>query len=79
MDAEVRRTGNLEQDYAADKIVELFGEEFTYENDNGNTVIGRIVLKAFNSLNPNDVVWSRRERAWRLRGEFDEPGRQQAE
>ena len=58
-------------------IDEKFGDEFTYINDNGNMAISKNVLKEFNKLTANTVVWLRSDRAWRLREEHDDPGRQQ--
>jgi hypothetical protein len=62
---------------AVAEIAQRFGEEFVYQNDNGNLGIDRKVLSAFRRLSENTVVWVRSDRYWRLRDENDEPGRQQ--
>jgi hypothetical protein len=66
----------LYQNEAADEIQDRFGDDFTYENDNGNLAISRSVLKAFRALTEETVVWDRSERAWRRRESHDGPGRQ---
>lgn len=53
-------------------------EALTYQNDNGNLAISKLVLKEFNRLTEGDsVVWSRSERLWRFRADYDAPGRMQ--
>lgn len=80
MQAQLERTGELYQDDAADAIARQFGEDFVrYSERNGNTLIAPAVLKAFNALNADTVVWARRNRYWRLRNQWDDPGRQQDE
>jgi hypothetical protein len=68
----------LDQWRAVRSIGEEFGEEFTYENQNGNPAIDRRVLAAFKKLSEGTVIWDRGMFAWRLRTETDEPGRRQA-
>lgn len=66
--------------YQKDAVYEIdskFGDEFTYENDNGNLAISRGVLKEFKKLYQETVVWERGEKAWRLRVNGDEASRQQ--
>lgn len=75
--AQVKAEGSLYQEEAVAEIEELFGDAFTYENDNGNPAISRAVLKAFRVVSADDIVWERGERMWRTREPFDEPGRQQ--
>jgi hypothetical protein len=75
---EIRRDGILSQEVAAYAIAERFGEEFVYENENGNLAISVVVLGAFRGLSEATVVWSKQDRAWRVRGPYDEPGRQQS-
>lgn len=58
-------------------IQKEFGEQFVYMNDAGNYGIAKPVLAAFNKLTP-DVVWSRSERCWRKRAEYDVAGRMQS-
>jgi hypothetical protein len=75
--AQVEAEGSLYQEEAVSDIEKLFGEVFTYENDNGNLAISRAVLKAFRKISEDDVVWEQGERMWRKRESYDEPGRQQ--
>lgn len=67
----------VEQETAALEISERFGDEFTYQNENGNLAIDPHVLAAFKELTAKNVVWVQSERAWRLRHEFDSDGRRQ--
>lgn len=76
MVAELKREGVLYQDAVVSEIVNRFGEEFVYWNENDNQVTDKRVLKEFNRLTP-DVVWDRGSRYWRLREPYDDPGRQQ--
>jgi hypothetical protein len=74
---EVNREGQLYQSEAVDEIEGRFGDEFVYENDNGNPAIARKVLAAFRKLTEETVVWDRWDFCWRLRDESDDPGRKQ--
>jgi hypothetical protein len=74
---EVERRRELYQEDAAFEITKNFGEQFTYENDNGNLAISRTILTAFRKISEGTVVWERGSRSWRLREPHDEPGRQQ--
>lgn len=65
----------LYQEEAAYSISDQFGEEHIYYNDNGNPAISMDVLKEFNKLTRDTVVWVRSQRFWRLREPGDEPGR----
>jgi hypothetical protein len=69
----------LYQEDVVYEISDLFGEEFTYDNDSGNLAIGKPVLAAFRKLTGVTVVWDRTDRFWRFREPGDEPGRQQAD
>jgi hypothetical protein len=73
---EVRKGDWMYQDQVVEEIAERFGEEFTYENENGNPAIDKAVLKEFRKLSSEQVVWVRGERCWRLRERDDEAGRQ---
>lgn len=55
----------LYQEDTVYKIKSKFGMEFVYQNKNGNYAISRIVLKEFEKLTKEKVVWEKRERAWR--------------
>ncbi len=71
--------GYLSQADAAAQIDSHFGDEFVYTNENGNLAISRKVLAAFKKLTATDVVWDRRERAWRKRDPDDPEGRRQTD
>jgi hypothetical protein len=75
--AELRREGMLYQDVVVYEIAERFGEQFIYDNENGNLAISKAVLNAFRKLSGNDIVWCRSERYWRPREQWDLPSRQQ--
>jgi hypothetical protein len=61
----------LYQETVVYEIAEKFGEEFTYDNQNGNLAIRKDVLSVFRTLTEGSVIWERGERRWRKR----EPGR----
>ena len=67
------------QEHVVSKIRVEFGEKFIYTNDNGNPAISKAVLKEFRKLTENLVVWEKGERRWRLRGEYDAPGKRQVD
>jgi hypothetical protein len=71
---QLNESGELTQEDAAYEIETLFGEEFTYANDNGNTAIDRKVLEEFRAISP-DTVWERQDKLWRRRDQHDDPGR----
>lgn len=75
--AEVEREHELYQETAVYEIEQKFGQEFVYENENGNPAIGKDVLKIFRKISGDVVVWERGGRLWRKRSEYDGPGRQQ--
>ncbi len=77
MVAQLEKDSFLYQDETAYSILKEFGDEFVFINPNGNYGIIKPVLAAFNKLTP-EVVWSRSERCWRKRAEYDAPGRMQA-
>ncbi len=74
---EVMGKGELDQESAVSDIALKFGNEFTYDNENGNLAIRRDVLAAFRRLSEDSVVWDRENRLWRKRDSSDGPGRQQ--
>ncbi|MGG7056480.1 DUF6953 family protein [Nitrosomonas sp. ANs5] len=74
---EINNGNYLYQEQAAYTIFEMFGDDFVYYNDNGNLAIEKKVLNAFRTLTDDSVVWSRSEKMWRLREDYDEPGRMQ--
>jgi len=74
---QVQKDGVLQQDYAASEIQDQFGEDFIYENTNGNLAIKPDVLKAFRAISEKTVVWQSGNKEWRLREDWDEPTRKQ--
>ena len=74
---EVRRRRLLYQCDVVDEIRNDFGEEFTYLNSIGNLAIIKRVLSEFRKLSEDTILWSKSERAWRGRSEYDDPRRQQ--
>lgn len=65
------------QETAVYKIKSEFGEKFTYQNENGNLAISKKVLSVFKKISGDDVIWERGTRAWLMRRDHDNPGRQQ--
>ncbi len=74
---QLREGRHLYQEQVAWDIKRLLGKSFVYDNENGNPAISKSVLKAFNKLTKDNVVWSRAERLWRARMPTDKLGRQQ--
>lgn len=68
----------LSQGSAVYEIDDMFGDKFTYQNENGNLAIGKGVLKEFKKISGDSVVWDKYDKAWRLRDGDDQPGRQQS-
>jgi hypothetical protein len=75
--AELDRVNQLYQDEAAHRILQLFGKDFVYINQNGNWAINRNALSEFKKLTGDTVVWERGTRSWRKRASYDKKGRQQ--
>jgi len=63
----------LYQEVVVYEIQEKFGDEFVYINQNGNPAIDRKVLAEFRKLTEHKVVWSRGERYWRFKEDYDDP------
>lgn len=74
---EVQRTGWLYQEHAVSEIERQFGRNLIYERDLGAQCISRDVLKKFRLISDQTVIWSRGEKCWRLRHDWDQPGRRQ--
>lgn len=73
----ITAVGELFQVDAADYILRAFGGDHVYENKNGNLAIDKTVLREFNKITKDTVVWVRAGRYWRLRQPSDDPRRQQ--
>ena len=71
MRAQVAEHGRLARREAAECIRHAFGEAHLHRSKYGTGAIRAEVLDAFRALTPERVVWSRRERAWRLRRPSD--------
>jgi hypothetical protein len=63
----------LYQEMVVYEIQSQYGDEFVYTNENGNLAIDRKVLSEFRKLTEGKVVWSRSERYWRFKEDFDAP------
>lgn len=58
--------------YQEDVVWEIkneFGEDYVYENKNGNYAIHKKVLNEFRKITEGKVIWSRSEKAWTLAGD----------
>jgi hypothetical protein len=75
----VRTSPRLTQSRAVRALKREFGEEAVYKNENGNLAISKDVLREFRQQGGNEVVWSKKDRYWRLRRETDPPGKRQLE
>ncbi|KAA0573498.1 hypothetical protein FZ029_21090 [Azospirillum sp. Sh1] len=73
--AQIEREGCIYQDDVVDYLVKAKREDLLTENADGNQVVGKAVLAAFQALTPTTVVWVKPERYWRWRVDEDEPGR----
>ncbi|WP_438349529.1 DUF6953 family protein [Paenibacillus sp. FA6] len=59
MFTEVKASGKLVQTEAVTHIIEHFGEQFIYVNDNGNQSISKDVKKVFKKLHAGKAAWDR--------------------
>ncbi|MCK4207213.1 hypothetical protein J3U99_20815 [Brucella pituitosa] len=73
----LQEKGYLDQGVAVASIRRLFGQDVTYQNENGNLAISKKVLKLFKKLTEDDFVWDKSDRAWKKRTARHKPGRQQ--
>lgn len=65
----------LYQDDVVDYLVKNNLEQFTTENSDGNQVLSKQILSAFQKRTANNVVWVRTGLYWRFRVPEDESGR----
>ena len=72
---EVAQHGVLYQDEAVAEMMARFGDDCSYQNDNGNLAINREILKHFRRATETTVVWDASERMWRRRENYDSAGR----
>lgn len=65
---EIMQGGWVYQGNVVYEILDKFGYDFVYSNENGNLAISKTVLKEFNKLkkqlSTGEIVWDRSERAW---------------
>lgn len=73
MNTELVRTRRLDQSHAARAILQRWGKQHVFQNQNGNWGINKNILDAFRKLNPPDVVWVRSSQIWRFRQPYDRP------
>ena len=69
--SELKEVKNLDQEVAVYKINQKFGDDFVYQNENGNLAIDKGVLKEFRKLTEGMVVWGRGYKQWRFRKDYD--------
>jgi hypothetical protein len=69
----------LYQEVVVYEIQKQYGDEFVYINENGNLAIDRSVLSEFRKLTEGRIVWSRGERYWRFKEDYDKPGSRMTE
>lgn len=74
--AKLEHDGCIYQDDVVDYLVKSRLETLTRENADGNLVVGKDVLKAFQTITAANVVWVKPDRYWRFRVKEDEPGRE---
>lgn len=58
--------GRLYQEEVVWVMKKEFGNDYVYENDNGNYAISKKVLAEFRKLTEGKVTWSRGEKAWTM-------------
>ncbi|MCE0917974.1 DUF6953 family protein [Pseudomonas sp. NMI760_13] len=73
--AKIKTEACIYQDDVVDYFIKAGREDLLIENADGNQVLGKGVLAAFRKLTPDNVVWVKPDRYWRLRVEEDEAGR----
>lgn len=71
---EFEKSGMLYQSDAADGIIERFGEQHTYTNENGNPAIDSKILAEFRKLTTGKAVWSRGDQCWERPPKDHPPG-----
>ena len=76
MQQRLHREGCVYQDEAVDVAIKAGSQDLYRINDDGNIVLSKPVLAAFQKLNAQTVVWVKPDRYWRFRCSTDEPGRQ---
>lgn len=62
---EVKRNGSLPQVGLVDIIKEKFGAEFVFETTHKTLTIDRKVIKEFNKLKGEEILWDKDRCCWR--------------
>ena len=74
---EIEQGGHLDQFIAVRSIQELYGEEFVYRNTGAEPGNCPAVLRAFNKVSGDRVIWCRTSKRWEMRKPGQRPGRSQ--
>lgn len=64
--AEIKRHGTLEHYQVAAEIVERFGPEWDYANENGNPAVDPRILRQFRRQHAGTVEWDKSGLCWAL-------------
>ena len=62
---EIKKNGSLPQVGLADVIRDKFGKEFVFETAHKTLTIDRKVLREFNKIKGDDIVWDKDRCCWR--------------
>jgi hypothetical protein len=62
---ELNKKGSLPQVGLVDIIQEKFGDEFVFKTTHGTLTIDRRVIREFNKLKGDDVLWDKDGCCWR--------------
>jgi hypothetical protein len=62
---ELKKNIILHQEGIVHRIQEKFGDEFVFKNNYGTLSIDRKVLREFNKIKGEDVVWDKEGRCWK--------------
>jgi hypothetical protein len=54
----------LDQEDAVTMIADKFGDEWVYQNENGNLGIDRRVLSTFRKLHGGRIEWDKGDKCW---------------
>lgn len=63
--AQIESNKWLDQGTTVYQIEKEFGEDFVYQNANGNLAISKSVLKNFRKISEGVVIWEKTEKSWR--------------
>jgi len=74
---QIEQHGYAYQQIIAPQISQQFGPEFVYKNKSLGLSLTPAVLRSFNTLTGDGVVWERSVKRWVARRSHHKPGRQQ--